>query len=188
MRPSLLLLSFVVAATLAVCGGGSSTASGASASATDSASASSWGVRARKVQFVAADGVEITGRLWANGDVAVILAHGFSEYTAQDDWLPFAPALAQRGYAVLTFNFRGFCNGRGCSEGPSELGKNWRDAMAAVEFMETRGAKKIFLIGASMGGLAVLRAARMPEVDVAGVVSLSTPQFPSITSRLRVLS
>jgi pimeloyl-ACP methyl ester carboxylesterase len=51
--------------------------------------------------------------------------------------------------------------------------------MAAVEFMETRGAKKIFLIGASMGGLAVLRAARMPEVDVAGVVSLSTPQFPS---------
>jgi pimeloyl-ACP methyl ester carboxylesterase len=45
--------------------------------------------------------------------------------------------------------------------------------------MKTRGAKKIFLIGASMGGLAVLRAARMPEVDVSGVVSLSTPQFPS---------
>jgi pimeloyl-ACP methyl ester carboxylesterase len=34
--------------------------------------------------------------------------------------------------------------------------------MAAVGFMETRGVKKIFLIGASMGGLAVLRAARMP--------------------------
>ncbi len=30
-----------------------------------------------------------------------------------------------------------------------------------------------------MGGLAVLRAARMPEVDLEGVVSLSTPQFPS---------
>jgi pimeloyl-ACP methyl ester carboxylesterase len=51
--------------------------------------------------------------------------------------------------------------------------------MAAVAFMETRGTKKVFLVGASMGGLAVLRAARMPEVDLAGVVSLSTPQFPS---------
>ena len=45
--------------------------------------------------------------------------------------------------------------------------------------MEARGAKDIFLIGASMGGLAVLRAARMPGVDLAGVISLSTPQFPS---------
>ena len=45
--------------------------------------------------------------------------------------------------------------------------------------MEARGAKDIFLIGASMGGLAVLRAARMPGVDLAGVISLATPQFPS---------
>jgi pimeloyl-ACP methyl ester carboxylesterase len=51
--------------------------------------------------------------------------------------------------------------------------------MAAIALLEERGAKKIFLIGASMGGLAVLRAARMAGVDLAGVVSLSTPQFPS---------
>jgi pimeloyl-ACP methyl ester carboxylesterase len=134
--------------------------------------------RVRQVRFSTADGIELVGRLSGTGDVAVILAHGFSHGSAQDDWLPFVPALVGRGYTVLTFNFRGFCGGE-CSEGPGQLGKNWVDAMAAVEFMETRGAEKIFLIGASMGGLAVLRAARMPEVDVAGVVSLSTPQFPS---------
>ena len=131
------------------------------------------------VRFFAADGVELVGRLSGTGDVGVILAHGFSHGTAQEGWLQFVPALVSRGYTVLTFNFRGFCDSERCSEDPSQLGKNWRDAMGAVGFMKTRGAKKIFLIGASMGGLAVLRAARMPEVDVSGVVSLSTPQFPS---------
>jgi pimeloyl-ACP methyl ester carboxylesterase len=109
----------------------------------------------------------------------VIVAHGFSHGSAQDGWEQFVPALVSRGYLVLTFNFRGFCDSEGCSDRRGHLGKNWRDVMAAVRFMETRGAKKIILIGASMGGLAVLRAARMPEVEVAGVVSLSTPQFPS---------
>jgi pimeloyl-ACP methyl ester carboxylesterase len=131
------------------------------------------------VQFGASDGVGLVGRLWGDGDVGVILAHGFSHGLAQDGWLQFVPALVSRGYTVLTFNFRGFCDGDGCSDRRGDLGKNWQDAMAAVAFMETRGAKKIFLIGASMGGLAVLRAARMPEVTLAGVVSLSTPQFPS---------
>jgi pimeloyl-ACP methyl ester carboxylesterase len=170
---SRLLLGFVVGAALVACSNGEpASRTGAATSATETASSP------RPVRFSAADGVELVGRLSGTGDVGVILAHGFSHGTAQEGWLGFVPALVGRGYMVLTFNFRGFCGGD-CSAGSSELGKNWRDAMAAVEFMETRGAKKIFLIGASMGGLAVLRAARMPEVDVAGVVSLSTPQFPS---------
>jgi pimeloyl-ACP methyl ester carboxylesterase len=119
------------------------------------------------------------GRVWSGGDVAVILAHGFSPASAQDDWLPFPDVLAKRGYRVFTFNFRGFCASDGCSEGDIQLGENWRDVTAAIDFIEGRGAKTVFLIGASMGGLAVLRAASMPEVDVAGVVSLATPQFPS---------
>jgi pimeloyl-ACP methyl ester carboxylesterase len=181
---SRLLLCFVVGAALVACSNGEpASRTGAATSATETTSsaarASSRQVRYRPVRFVAADGVELVGRLSGTGDVGVILAHGFSHGVAQEGWLRFVPALVSRGYTVLTFNFRGFCDREGCSEGPSQLGKNWRDAMAAVHFMKTRGAKKIFLVGASMGGLAVLRAARMPEVDLAGVVSLSTPQFPS---------
>jgi pimeloyl-ACP methyl ester carboxylesterase len=176
-----LVLISLAAATTAFSDGPRSSRADAEARETASSPPSVLSQRARyrSVRFVAADGVELVGRLSGTGDIGVILAHGFSHGTAQEGWLRFVPALVSRGYTVLTFNFRGFCDSEGCSEGPSQLGKNWRDAMAAVAFMKTRGAKKIFLIGASMGGLAVLRAARMPEVDLSGVVSLSTPQFPS---------
>jgi pimeloyl-ACP methyl ester carboxylesterase len=178
-----LALISIAAATTAFSDGPRSSRADAEATATETASspprASSRHARYSPVRFVAPDGVELVGRISGAGDVGVILAHGFSQATAQEDWLRFVPALVSRGYTVLTFNFRGFCSSEGCSEGLIQLGKNWRDAMAAVGFMQKRGAKKIFLIGASMGGLAVLRAARMPAVDLSGVVSLSTPQFPS---------
>ena len=175
---SLILLCLVVGAALAACsGGGSDAQSGTTTSRTERTSGSS-APEYRQVRFRAADGSKVVGRLWANGDVAVILAHGYSEFIAQDDWLPFAPALARRGYNVLTFNFRGFCDGNNCSGTVNDLGNNWRDMLAALAFMEARGSKDTFLIGASMGGLAVLRAARLPGVDLAGVISLSTPQFP----------
>jgi pimeloyl-ACP methyl ester carboxylesterase len=181
-----LTASVVVAALLASCsnGEGSSppttqTADTETAAATTAAATEGERADYEAIRFRAGDGVELAGRLWGEGDVAIVLAHGFSEGTAQDDWLAFAPALAQRGYTVLSFNFRGFCDSEDCSDGTNEFGKNWRDAMAAVAFLEERGAKKILLIGASMGGLAILRAARTPGVDVAGVVSLATPQFPS---------
>jgi pimeloyl-ACP methyl ester carboxylesterase len=171
-----LTASVVIAALLASC----SNDEASSPPTTQTSEAETAATTTREViRFRAGDGVELVGRLWGEGDVGVILAHGFSQGQAQDGWLPFPAVLAERGYLALTFNFRGFCDSEDCSEGGMELGNNWRDAMAAVALLEERGAKKIFLIGASMGGLAVLRAARTPGVDVAGVVSLSTPQFPS---------
>ena len=182
---NLLLVSAVVLALAVGCGGSGGgqaeePGTGATTATEVEQTTATEGERAdyQAVRFQAEDGAELVGRLWGDGDVGVILAHGFSQGQAQDGWLPFPTALAKRGYLVLTFNFRGFCDSEGCSEGDMELENNWRDAMAAVALLEQRGAKKIFLIGASMGGLAVLRAARTPGVDVAGVVSLATPQFP----------
>lgn len=181
------LTAYVVAAALlASCSNGEASSppttqtSETETAATTTATATQ-GERAdyQTVRFRAGDGVELAGRLWGKGNVAVVLAHGFSQGLAQDTWSPFPPALAQRGYRVLSFNFRGFCDsGSVCSGGEMDLKNNWRDATAAVDFVEERGAKKVFLIGASMGGLAVLRATRTPGVDVAGVVSMATPQFP----------
>jgi pimeloyl-ACP methyl ester carboxylesterase len=133
----------------------------------------------RKIAFQAEDGTRLLGRLWGEGEVGVVLAHGFSELTGQDDWLPFPGVLAAQGYHVLTFNFRGFCSTDGCSGRRMELGNNWLDVVAANEFLEARGADTIFLIGASMGGIAVFRAAEVAVQDVEGIVSLATPQFPS---------
>lgn len=144
-----------------------------------SASASADDAAFERVQFATSDGVELNGRLWGAGSVGVILAHGFSERTGQDDWRDFPDFLAQRGYVALTFTFRGFCDREACA-GERDLGSNWRDVVAATEYLQARDVDTIFVIGASMGGLAVLRAAHQPEVRLAGVVSLSTPQWPSL--------
>src|SRR5918992_1061845 len=48
-----------------------------------------------------------------------------------------------------------------------------------VAFQDEDGAKRIFLIGGSMGGIAVFRAAETALEGVEGIVSISTPQFPS---------
>jgi alpha/beta superfamily hydrolase len=132
-----------------------------------------------EVAFRAEDGTELIGRLWGDGDVDVVLAHGFSELTGQDDWLPWPGILSEEGYTVLTFNFRGFCSEDGCSGGGIQLGNNWKDVLAAMDFLSSQGVERVLLVGASMGGIAVMRAARDPRVDVAGLVSLSTPQFPA---------
>ncbi len=99
--------------------------------------------------------------------------------TGQDDWFRFPAYLRDQGYGVLTFDFRGFCDSGGCSEGPLQLGENWRDVAAAAEYLRSRGSEEIILIGASMGGLAVFRAADEADLDIAGIVSLATPQWPS---------
>jgi dienelactone hydrolase len=136
--------------------------------------------RYTEVEFAADGGPTLRGRVWSDGRIGVVLAHGFSQETGQDDWNAFADYLAGLGYGVLTFDFRSFCDGDGCSEGPMQLGENWRDAAAAVEYMRSRGSERIFLVGASMGGIAAFRAADEGELDLAGIVSLATPQYPSI--------
>ncbi len=136
--------------------------------------------RYTEVEFAADGGPTLRGRVWSDGRIGVVLAHGFSQETGQDDWNAFADYLASLGYGVLTFDFRSFCDGDGCSEGRMQLGENWRDAAAAVEYMRSRGSERIFLVGASMGGIAAFRAADEGELDLAGIVSLATPQYPYV--------
>ena len=153
----------------------------ASASASASASPSSAESSAlpyEEVEFSAEGGPTLRGRVWSEASIGVVLAHGFSEQTGQDDWDAFAEYLADLGYGVLTFDFRGFCDRDGCSEQPIQAYENWRDAAAAVEFLRSRGSERIFIVGASMGGLAAFRAADEAGLDLAGIVSLATPQFP----------
>jgi pimeloyl-ACP methyl ester carboxylesterase len=136
--------------------------------------------RYKEIEFAADGGPTLRGRIWSEGRIGVVLAHGMSGLTGQDDWNAFAGYLASLGYGVFTFDFRSFCDGDGCSEGSLEYGEYWRDAVAAVEYMRSRGSERIFLIGASMGGIAAFRAADEGELDLAGIVSLATPQYPSI--------
>jgi pimeloyl-ACP methyl ester carboxylesterase len=136
--------------------------------------------RYEEVEFAADGGPTLRGRIWSEGRIGVVLAHGLSRDSGQDDWNTFAEHLAGVGYGVLTFDFRGFCDYSGCSKGGLQLGENWRDAAAAVDYLRSRGSERVFIVGASMGGLAAFRAADEAALDLAGIVSLATPQFPSV--------
>ena len=113
----------------------------------------------------------ITLRAHLFGDqngVAVILSH--MRPNDQSAWFEFAQELAGEGYAVLTFDFRGY----GESDGDQDFDKLDEDLSAALEFMRRdRGKETVFLIGASMGGTTTLVVAA--REDVAGVVTVSAP-------------
>jgi len=128
------------------------------------------------VSFPSADGITLEGRLLGDGSVGVVLSH--MRPSDQTSWWGFAEDLAGEGYLVLTYDFRGYCPGgvAGCSGGGQDLGEIWRDVLGAIDFIRSRGASRVVLIGASMGGTASLIAAAQDGIDVNVVVTLSAPR------------
>jgi dienelactone hydrolase len=95
-----------------------------------------------------------------------VLAHqGRSDLCEE---LPFAKRLVSAGLRVLAFDFRG----NGHSAYPSKGGLAYRrDFVAAIEQLRADGARRVVLIGASMGGAAAVQNAG--GLPLAGIVSLS---------------
>lgn len=117
---------------------------------------------------------ELHGRLPARR--AAILVHGTS--WDADGWREVAPRFTARGVAALAVNLRG----HGGSTGRIEAfvpGRPWSpmtDLRAAKAWLRDRGAAEIALVGASLGGHAVLASSF--EGDVECVVTLSAPVAP----------
>lgn len=120
---------------------------------------------ARLIRFRTDDGIELAGDLRGSGPTAVVLAHMFP--ADRTSWSDLGSLLARRGYRSLALDFRGY----GRSGGERDIPEIWRDVLAAVEALRERGARRIVLVGASMGGTASLIAAARAEVH--GVVTLS---------------
>jgi pimeloyl-ACP methyl ester carboxylesterase len=129
----------------------------------------------RAVEFTSADGVHLEGRLFGDGTSAVVLSH--MRPADQTSWYGLADRLADDGYLVLTYNFRGYCPGgdAGCSGGERDIGAIWQDVLGAVRYVRSQGATSVSLVGASMGGTASLVAAAEEGAGVRAVVTLSAP-------------
>jgi pimeloyl-ACP methyl ester carboxylesterase len=113
---------------------------------------------AEAVTLTTEDGTELNAALVGDGEVGVVLGHQFrSDYCS---WVPFAKQLAERHMLALAINF--------VSTSLDE------DMVAGSRELRRRGAKRIILVGASMGGTAALVAAA--KIDVAGVAALSAPR------------
>lgn len=117
----------------------------------------------RTVEF----GHELRGIVLGTGHTGIVLAHEASADLCY--YAAVAMELAGQGYRVLAFDF----NGNGSS---GLTARTFDDDVAeAAGFLRTDGAAKIVLVGASMGGTAVLVAATQITPPVVGVVSLSAP-------------
>lgn len=120
----------------------------------------------RLVRFSGVDGLELAGTyLDRQADATVVLCHGWPG--SQDDMQGLAGTLADAGFNVLTFDFRGW----GESDvGPVTLGcREARDVIGAVEYARGQPAARphrIGVFGLSMGAAAsLLAAAECPEIE-----------------------
>lgn len=125
------------------------------------------------VRFRAADGTTLVGHPFGGKSpgtrTAVVLAH-----MSEGDvcwWLPYTRTLAGKGFYVFPFDFRG----HGLSGGPQNHARSAADVAAAVRAVRSLGARKVVVVGASLGGIAALVAAPSIRPALAGVVSVSAP-------------
>ena len=104
---------------------------------------------------------------------AAILVHG--QNWDGSGWRDVAPRFVARGIAALALNLRGYDGSTGKTNewSPPAPWSPVIDLHAAKELLRQRGASQIALVGASMGGHAVLASSF--EGDVECVVSVSAP-------------
>jgi len=98
---------------------------------------------------------------------AVVLCHGQSWDAT--GWRDIAPLFVELGIPAIAINFRGYDGSTGKTTFESVV----VDVAAAKSYLRERGAAEIALVGASMGGYAVLASSF--ERDIECVVSVSSP-------------
>jgi dienelactone hydrolase len=129
------------------------------------------------VSFRTADGVELSGRLFGSRDseAGIVLAHGST--VNQSSWFAFAEELGNRGYLVLTFDFRGYCPGgdAGCSHGTKDSSARPTDLHAAIEAIRSLGVERLGVMGSSLGGSTALAVAADEGDALDLLVALSAP-------------
>jgi pimeloyl-ACP methyl ester carboxylesterase len=124
--------------------------------------------RSTPVSFRAAGGARLAGNVLGRGPTGVVFAHTTGADRCQ--WLPFARELAKNAYRSLVFDMRGYGSSTGITNTDPHL-----DVIAAAAELRRRGAKRIVLAGASMGGTGVLAAAPRIRPAIRGVAEFSAP-------------
>ncbi len=107
----------------------------------------------REVSFDTKDKGRIYGNLYGEGDHAIVLAHG--AVFNKESWEQLATRLAGEGLQVLAIDFRGYGKSKAGNQGRALF----QDVLGAVEYLHGAGAKRVSVVGGSMGGGASAEAA-----------------------------
>lgn len=121
---------------------------------------------AGRVTVTTSDGVGITADHRGDGEHGVLLVHPF--HSERGAWGDLGEVLDDQGANVLALDLRG----HGTSRGEAEPTKMVEDIKAGVAYLRKRGAKKVTLLGAGLGGnLAFVAAAADPEITDVVMIS-----------------
>ncbi|HKY51943.1 MAG TPA: alpha/beta fold hydrolase [Candidatus Limnocylindria bacterium] len=127
---------------------------------------------------VASDGETLLGDLYGAlpSRRAAILVHG--QHWDAAGWREVAQRLVERGVVALALNLRGYDGSSGTTEdyAPPAPWSPVTDLHATKALLRERGAGELALVGASMGGHAILASSF--ERDVECIVSISAPVAP----------
>jgi alpha/beta superfamily hydrolase len=143
-------------------------------------------MRSEKVNFKNAQGEKLTARLelpaHQHPKAYALFAHCFTCNKNLTAVRNISRALTAQGFAVLRFDFTGL----GESEGDfadTNFSSNVEDLVVAAQFLEAEYQAPALIIGHSLGGAAVLRAAgELPSVKA--VATIAAPSDPAHVAHL----
>ena len=114
----------------------------------------------KHVSFATQDGGQVYADEYGRGARGVVLVHG-GQFN-KGSWEKQARVLEKAGFHVLAIDLRGYGQSRGPGQ-PHAL--NHLDVLAAVRYLRKAGARKVSLVGGSMGGGAAADAAIESAAD-----------------------
>ena len=120
----------------------------------------------KTVSFSTEDGGTIFAHLYGDGDRAVLLVHGGS--FNKESWAKQAQTLAAAKFRVLAIDLRGYGKSKGPGGSEHMDAPLHLDVLAAVRYLRQSGAKRVSIVGGSMGGSAAGDASiqsRPGEID-----------------------
>ena len=128
------------------------------------------------VNFDTKDGGKIEASLFsANNSKVVVFAHG--AIFDKESWYFLAEAFQRKGITALAIDFRGYGNST-----PGDTTKKMYDILGAISYLKEKGFTNINVVGASMGGAAVLAALNNNSIPIAKAVLLAPAGGPAIIS------
>ena len=129
------------------------------------------GVAIADVTLTSTDEVTLSGAVLGSGRRGVVMLHQTNDGVC--GWLPYAGHLAQQGFHVLLFDRR--CEGGSSGPDGENAFHHAADVKTAVTDLRRRGADKVAVVGASLGGAIALGACTVVNID--SCVALSPALF-----------